>query len=207
MLALLTGTKSQYDFMSKVYDQYEADPHVRLKDPKIDCHVCGAYGHGYMLQDDIWAQVAPGEGGDSCLGEPEGDPRRGVLCLLCVEDKLGRTIRRSDFMDVAVNTPVVIAFSRSTEVHDFTSVTDAEFQALRFIESVLAKTSAYVETYFPGREVPRTTVSSYPSKCGTQSVHVACVDTDKGEVVVAVVTILCRDQGVTVFYSDRSPIL
>lgn len=44
----------------------------------------------YMLTDEIWTAAWPAE--------------RGMLCIGCVEERLGRTLTASDFTDAPINT-------------------------------------------------------------------------------------------------------
>ena len=60
---------------------------------KIDCQDCGHRDHqcilDYVVVDEVWQQVA--------------DPLDGILCLSCLEDRLGRGIREEDLKDIPVN--------------------------------------------------------------------------------------------------------
>lgn len=57
------------------------------------CKGCGvdtnANHEYYMLKDKVWFQV---------MGK-----KRGMLCISCVEKKLGRELNRSDFTDCPLN--------------------------------------------------------------------------------------------------------
>lgn len=56
----------------------------------LDCSVdCGKIGEHYMLADDVWFSIA------------ESD--RGMLCVGCLEGRLGRRLVSSDFNDSYVN--------------------------------------------------------------------------------------------------------
>jgi hypothetical protein len=58
-----------------------------------DCRWCGvdtvAIGEYYMVTDDIWDTYGP---------------PHGCSCIRCLEDRLGRQLRPSDFKDVPLNT-------------------------------------------------------------------------------------------------------
>ena len=56
----------------------------------LDCDEnTAAIGEGYMLRDDVWLEANPG-------GE-------GMLCVGCVERRLGRHLRPDDFTDCPMN--------------------------------------------------------------------------------------------------------
>lgn len=56
----------------------------------ISCNFNTLYGKEYyMLVDEIWLTVNPAE--------------KGMLCIGCVEEKLGRELHRSDFTDAPIN--------------------------------------------------------------------------------------------------------
>lgn len=59
-----------------------------------DCKWCGAdtleAGELYMVTDAIW--------------EAYGPPTNGVLCIGCLEDRMGRQLQHDDFKDVPLNT-------------------------------------------------------------------------------------------------------
>lgn len=57
----------------------------------MDCGVCTLdNGEYYMLRNAVWHEACP-------------QRRRGVLCIGCVEARLGRQLRRADFADVPLN--------------------------------------------------------------------------------------------------------
>ncbi len=59
------------------------------------CESCGNYGYGYMLDHDLWKEVSRGQR---------------FLCMLCVEDRLGRPLRTEDFDFMwAINQPILYA--------------------------------------------------------------------------------------------------
>lgn len=55
-----------------------------------DCEVnTGEIHEYYMLLDDLWMQIR--------------DKYHGMLCIGCVEKKLGRKLNKQDFVDVPIN--------------------------------------------------------------------------------------------------------
>ena len=52
------------------------------------CQACGQPDEGYMLRDKLWYSVAR---------EDE------ILCLACVQGRLGRPLTRRDFIDYPIN--------------------------------------------------------------------------------------------------------
>ena len=61
------------------------------------CADCQAYGHGYMLHDEVWAKIA--------------SPAVKYLCLPCAEERIGRLFGPEDFKDAPINVPVLHAYS------------------------------------------------------------------------------------------------
>lgn len=56
----------------------------------LDCHVSTERAQEYyMVQDDVWLSAVP-----------DGE---GMLCIKCLEDRLGRPLNRNDFTDAPVN--------------------------------------------------------------------------------------------------------
>jgi hypothetical protein len=59
----------------------------------VDCSVCTmALGEDYVVNDDIWQQVGMSE-------------RGGMLCIGCLEDRLGRKLWGCDFTEAPINDP------------------------------------------------------------------------------------------------------
>lgn len=60
---------------------------------KFDCISCGENTYFlkeyYMLKEDVWLQVNPKD--------------RGMMCIGCVENKLGRKLNHKDFSDCLLN--------------------------------------------------------------------------------------------------------
>jgi ribosomal protein L34E len=66
----------------------------RRKDP-FECKDCGTSTHDmreyYMVHDSVW-------------GDAGMNPYEGMLCIGCLEDRLGRRLTPADFTDAEVNT-------------------------------------------------------------------------------------------------------
>jgi len=80
------------------------------------CCDCGigtlAIDEFYMVNDDVWNEAWAGRrkpqlveffGCLASLGPP--DPRQEILCIGCLEKRIGRTLCRADFKDVPLNDP------------------------------------------------------------------------------------------------------
>lgn len=72
----------------------------------FDCMDCGVHtvkaGEYYMLTDRVWAKVH--------------DQYEGMLCIGCVEERLGRKLRASDFARCPLNTNVRFKQYHSTRL-------------------------------------------------------------------------------------------
>jgi len=78
-------------------------PVMRRQYLQFNCKDCGAdtiaIGEYYIVRDEVWALAWPGY----------HNPRHGkllgerVLCIGCLENRLGRTLTRADFVDVPAN--------------------------------------------------------------------------------------------------------
>jgi hypothetical protein len=56
----------------------------------LDCgHHTGLLKEYYMVEDHVWSEVAPS--------------RAGMLCVVCLEHRLGRLLTSADFKDVPLN--------------------------------------------------------------------------------------------------------
>ena len=65
---------------------------MRTKWKCLDCHVdTGKIGEHYMLKDEVWFLV--------------NNSKSGMLCIGCLEDRLGRKLLTSDFKDCHINRP------------------------------------------------------------------------------------------------------
>lgn len=65
---------------------------MREKWKCLDCQVdTGKIGEHYMLKDDIWKLV--------------NNSKSGMLCIGCLEKRLGRKLNHSDFNDSHINRP------------------------------------------------------------------------------------------------------
>src|SRR5258708_10590583 len=74
------------------------------RSPCVDCgrdtgHSRGGLHEWYMVHDAVWASV--GMTGDG-----------GLLCICCLEDRLGRQLNRGDFTDAPINDP---SYGRQSE--------------------------------------------------------------------------------------------
>ena len=66
---------------------------VDMTEPKplvdFSCEDCGSdYDEHYMVQNDIWKAYGAGDG---------------MLCIGCLEKRIGRKLRRQDFIDLPIN--------------------------------------------------------------------------------------------------------
>lgn len=65
---------------------------MRKKWKCLDCLVdTGKIGEHYMLKDEIWKLV--------------NNSKSGMLCIGCLENRLGRKLKPSDFNDSHINRP------------------------------------------------------------------------------------------------------
>ena len=63
------------------------------------CESCGGFFDCFSLLDSLWADLAPRQGG------------RGLLCLPCCQEKLGRPLQPEDFKAAApVNRGLLLMF-------------------------------------------------------------------------------------------------
>lgn len=77
------------------YVEYETDPMWNC----IDCGIhTGLHLEYYMVRDDVWAL--------SGLGGHDG-----MLCIACLEDRIGRALTPDDFPDLPINSGGAFAFS------------------------------------------------------------------------------------------------
>lgn len=67
------------------------------------CEDCGVgtftAGEYYMVRDELWEQAWAGR------RKPWHSLGREILCIGCLEKRIGRTLKRSDFPDFPVNDP------------------------------------------------------------------------------------------------------
>lgn len=62
----------------------------------VDCHAhTGLMGEYYMVNADVWAQ---------------GGADKGMLCVECLEERIGRTLTNEDFPNLPVNSPGEVFF-------------------------------------------------------------------------------------------------
>ena len=80
------------------------------EDPGLACYDCKRYGHGYMVEDEVW---------DSALTDEEHAREDGgyhlVLCIRCVEERIGRKLGADDFTNMPINRPVLHALGLDTK--------------------------------------------------------------------------------------------
>ena len=98
------------------------------------CRGCGNYATAPMLEDALWAQIAPGIGPDCVCGHRLAEHTRGpgacacgdsaclclrarpgsrdVLCLECAELRLGRVIKVDDLSPCIGNYATYVMLSR-----------------------------------------------------------------------------------------------
>jgi hypothetical protein len=66
---------------------------------KINCADCSvstfAIDEWYMVKDEVWEAA--------WTGQSRHDPDSEILCIGCLETRLGRTLAAGDFVDVPVN--------------------------------------------------------------------------------------------------------
>jgi hypothetical protein len=53
------------------------------------CH-CGGNNHPYMVKDDLWLRIAKNK-------------KNRFICLICFEQKMGRSLHLSDFTQAPIN--------------------------------------------------------------------------------------------------------
>lgn len=59
---------------------------------EFECKDCGKntfHNEYYMVNDDIWHKCVP--------------DKKGMLCIACLESRLGRELNAEDFPDVGIN--------------------------------------------------------------------------------------------------------
>lgn len=55
----------------------------------MDCGV-DVWGEYFVIRHELWAEVV-------------GDSHAGLICVMCLEDRMGRRLQPSDFLDVPAN--------------------------------------------------------------------------------------------------------
>lgn len=80
------------DALQETYNKFmdEEDP-IR---PSHSCDDCRCHADYYMVLDEVWSAALAGGG------------EVHYLCIACLEDRIGRRLNRSDFIDVPINDPV-----------------------------------------------------------------------------------------------------
>lgn len=61
---------------------------------RLVCRDCNCHDEGYMVEDHVWQEA-----------HPEG--RKGLLCLHCLEERLGRPLEAEDFTNALINLPIL----------------------------------------------------------------------------------------------------
>src|SRR5262245_46141152 len=68
------------------------------------CADCGVGTHSideyYMVKDHVWKEAWPGP-----IKSWHWVPGQQILCIGCLEQRLGRTLVRTDFADAPINDP------------------------------------------------------------------------------------------------------
>jgi hypothetical protein len=79
-----------------------------------DCGIgCDTLGEYYMVRDDLWERVWNGK------RKPHHEiSGQEVLCIGCLENRVGRQLCRDDFTDAPVNDPGDFQFHRSARLLD-----------------------------------------------------------------------------------------
>lgn len=80
-----------------------------------DCEDCGCWGFGYMLYRDVWEEALTEEERDALS---HGRKKGTLLCLACVQKRLGRPLTSEDFdPKYPINWPIFAAMEiRDAEV-------------------------------------------------------------------------------------------
>lgn len=69
---------------------------TELATPCRPCLHCGAVTEAYMVENAVWHEVH--------------ESKRGLICLPCFEEKLGRNVQITDFSNAVVNQVVLFAY-------------------------------------------------------------------------------------------------
>lgn len=81
-----------YEYLKPCPDQF---PGCRGECYGFDCLACGSstlhLNEYYMVTDEVWEIANP--------------DKRGMLCIGCLEDRVGRLLTKDDFTDAPVNSP------------------------------------------------------------------------------------------------------
>jgi hypothetical protein len=75
----------------------------RIKAPCFDCGVdtLATGGDWYMVHNHLWKLAWPNT--DKASGRAKKKPLSEILCLRCLERRLGRVVTRGDFTAAAIN--------------------------------------------------------------------------------------------------------
>jgi hypothetical protein len=76
-------------------------PEIILEESSPNCADCRwdtvCLGEWYMIHDEVWEQA--------CRREPK--PVWEILCIGCLEERLGRALTADDFTDCRINDPTL----------------------------------------------------------------------------------------------------
>ena len=88
---LLENNFVDWDDIESVLDKYKAtEEEIKAGFICLDCSVhTDEIGEYYMIDFDLWNQIHPAN--------------KGMLCIGCVEERLGRQLRAKDFIDALIN--------------------------------------------------------------------------------------------------------
>lgn len=79
---------------------------------RYGCSACGGFVTMYYIHDELWKQVFP-QTNQYWSPEWRGEKMDllGLLCLVCVEKRLGRKLVIEDFKDHQTNTGILFGFN------------------------------------------------------------------------------------------------
>ena len=106
LISALTEPETTWDVFGYLYDEWcrwareHEDP-----TPCIDCQfdvstLTPGPGERYMVTDEIWKLAVPDDPFD-----PNAEEDKWVLCIGCLEDRIGRRLKSTDFTDAPINDP------------------------------------------------------------------------------------------------------
>jgi hypothetical protein len=113
--------------LGQLFREMEEESGTKLENT-FDCKDCGVntskIGEYYMIHTDLWKQVN------------QGVDDTGMLCLGCVEERLGRKLNRRDFPAIPLNDPtreIPAAVMKLRKALGTENAKDAEFSE-RFLD-------------------------------------------------------------------------
>lgn len=83
---LMTGVVSYYGVVQKYFEEHSAFHEYNCNDCKLNTLYVGEY---YMVHNELWDEAYP--------------KQDGMLCIACLEKRVGRSLTRADFTDAHVN--------------------------------------------------------------------------------------------------------